>query len=282
MSEPKLTPRYGIIGWPVAHSRSPLIHNHWLAAQGDKAVYETVPIDPQLDFRAALEDMAQNGFAGANVTIPHKENAFAAMDTLSETAQRLGAVNTISFAKGRLSGHNTDGGGFVAGLDAVGTDWRQRPVALVGAGGAARAIVAALADEGARDIRLCNRNRARAESLVALAGTGGRVTIYDWAARQDMLAGAGLLVNTTSLGMKGQPALDINLDGLAASALVSDIVYTPLETPLLAAARQNGLRAVDGLGMLLHQAALAFEVWFGTRPEVTQALRQLVLADLEE
>ena len=211
-----------------------------------------------------------------------KKTLFAAMDTLSETAQRLGAVNTISFAKGRLSGHNTDGGGFIAGLDAVGTDWRQRPVALVGAGGAARAIVAALADEGARDIRLCNRNRARAESLVALAGTGGRVTIYDWAARQDMLADAGLLVNTTSLGMKGQPALDINLDGLAASALVSDIVYTPLETPLLAAARQNGLRAVDGLGMLLHQAALAFEVWFGTRPEVTQALRQLVLADLEE
>ena len=165
MSEPKLTPRYGIIGWPVAHSRSPLIHNHWLAEQGREAVYETVSIDPQLDFRAALEDMAQNGFAGANVTIPHKENAFAAMDSLSETARRLGAVNTISFAEGRLSGHNTDGGGFVAGLDAFGTDWRQQPVALVGAGGAARAIVAALADAGARDIRLCNRNRRAPKAL---------------------------------------------------------------------------------------------------------------------
>jgi len=274
--------RYGIIGWPVAHSRSPLIHNYWLQMRDTQAVYETVPIDPAVNFRAALEDMAHDGFAGANVTLPHKENAFAAMDDLSDTARRLGAVNTIDFAGGQLTGHNTDGGGFIAGLDAVGGDWRKASAAVLGAGGAARAILAALADAGVTDIRLSNRNRQRAESLAPLAGDAAQVTIYDWEARNEMLDGAGLLVNTTSLGMKDQPQLDIALSGLAASALVSDIVYTPLDTPLLAAARESGFKPVDGLGMLLHQAALASEIWFGERPPVTEELRQSVLADLGE
>lgn len=271
----------GVIGWPVAHSRSPLIHNHWMAQHKIDAVYDLCPIDPAVDFRLALEGLARQGYVGANVTIPHKENAFRAMDSLSPAAQKLGAVNTISFADGHMHGDNTDGAGFIASLDEAATepDWRHRPALILGAGGAARAIVAGLADAGVQDIRLTNRTKQKAEALADLAPDIIRVDA--WQARTKLAEGCGLLVNTTSLGMAGAAALDMPLHGLAAGALVSDIVYTPLETPLLAAAREAGLTAVDGLGMLMHQAALAFAIWFGVQPEINAGLRNLVLADLE-
>jgi shikimate dehydrogenase len=288
--------RLAIIGWPVSHSRSPLIHNYWLNAHGINARYETYGIEPhgiektdnpKDDFRAALIAMADEGFIGANVTVPHKEAAFAAMDEVSATAQALGAVNTICFQDGRLRGDNTDGDGFVAGLGtlAKNTDWQNRPALVLGAGGAARAIIVALGRAHVPEIRLVNRTRAKAENLKgALAAAQGDrpVRTADWEARDEMAQGCGLLVNTTSLGMVGQPPLDMPLNGLAAQALVCDIVYAPLQTPLLRAAASAGHYAVDGLGMLLHQAALSFEVWFGIKPAIDEGLRALVLADLEE
>lgn len=271
--------KLAIIGWPVNHSRSPLIHNHWLSAQGVAGEYEPYAIDPKDDFRAALAAMAANGFVGANVTIPHKQTAFAAMDVLSDSARALGAVNTISMKQGRFIGDNTDGEGFLASLDAAapGHDWRQRPVLVLGAGGAARAIIAALGRAGVPDIRLTNRTRDKAD---ALAGLADNLTIGDWQKREALAAACGLLVNTTSLGMQGQPPLDMALSGLARGALVSDIVYTPLQTLLLAAAEQQGFIAVDGLGMLMQQAALSFEIWTGIRPEVNDDLRDVLVADL--
>jgi shikimate dehydrogenase len=277
--------KLAIIGWPVGHSRSPLIHNYWLALRGEKPLYEAYPVDPSTDFRAALEGMAQAGFVGANVTVPHKEAAFAAMDVLSARAEKLGAVNTISFENGRLHGANTDGDGFVASLDeAAGAanceDWRRQPALVLGAGGAARAIIAALGAAGLADIRLVNRTRDKAEALCGLANN---LQIGDWVARTSLAEGCGLLVNTTSLGMVGQPSLDMPdtaLRALAPRALVCDIVYAPLETPLLAAARAAGHIGVDGLGMLLHQAALSFEIWHGARPQIDAALRDKLIADL--
>ena len=273
--------RLAIIGWPVSHSRSPLIHNYWLAAQGQSARYEAYPIDPQDDFRAALLDMAAAGFIGANVTVPHKEAAFAAMDEVSAAAQNLGAVNTISFQNGRLIGDNTDGDGFLAGLQTVtpNQDWQKTPALILGAGGAARAIIAALGHAGVPDIRLVNRTRAKAEVLSDLAA---HINIGDWQDRDGLAEGCGLLINTTSLGMAGQPPLNMAVQGLQKNALVSDIVYTPLHTPLLRAAQAGGFICVDGLGMLLNQAALSFEIWTGTRPDITPELRGLLLADLDE
>lgn len=276
--------RVGIIGWPVSHSRSPLIHNHWLAAHNIKAHYERCPIDPVADFRAALQGMAADGFIGANVTIPHKENAFAAMDYVDGAAQKLGAVNTISFRDGALHGSNTDGAGFVAGLKAAhadkgagGDDWTAHPALVLGAGGAARAIIVALHEAGVPQIRLVNRTKERAD---ALQGLSSRVSVGAWAARAELAADCHLLVNTTSLGMQGAAALDMPLHHLPQAALVSDIVYTPLKTDLLLKAQAAGLATVDGLGMLLHQAALAFEIWFGVRPAVSDVLRHLLLDDL--
>ena len=274
-----LMDRLGIIGWPVSHSRSPLIHNHWLNEMGLAGRYERCPIDPNADLKTALRDLAQGGFIGANVTVPHKENAFAAMDTLDAAAQSLGAVNTISFQDGQMHGSNTDGAGFIAGLDAVAPQhgWRNHPALVLGAGGAARAIIVALAAQGVPRIHLVNRTKQRAEALGTLAP---QLHIGDWAARAALAKGCYLLVNTTSLGMQGAPPLDMPLDYLPPQALVSDIVYTPLETDLLARARLAGLQTVDGLGMLLHQAALAFEIWLGQKPPVTAQLRQLLLDDL--
>lgn len=279
MSAPQ---KAGIIGWPVTHSRSPLIHNGWMSENGIDGVYERCPIDPQDDFRAALGDLAAAGFVGANVTIPHKETAFRAMDELSPAAQKLGAVNTISFQQGLFVGANTDGDGFVASLDeaAPDNDWREKPALVLGAGGAARAVVVALAAAGVRDIRVTNRTRSRAEDMVALAD--GRIGVAAWAARADAAEGCGLLVNTTSLGMSGAPPLDMPLDGLASKALVSDIVYAPLQTDLLHRAAAQGFRAVDGLGMLMHQAALSFDIWFGVRPQVGKDLRARLVADLTD
>lgn len=274
--------RLAIIGWPVAQSRSPLIHNHWLAGCGEAALYESVAIDPQDDFLAALQHMAASGFVGANVTAPHKEAAFAAMDVLSPAAQKLGAVNTISFKNGKMAGANTDGAGFISSLDeaAPTINWRARPALVLGAGGAARAIVAALGQAGVADIRLVNRTRAKAD---ALAGLAENVQIEDWHACLTMAEGCGLMVNTTSLGMLGKPALDLPetlFAALSPAALVCDIVYAPLETPLLRSARAAGLIGIDGLGMLLHQAALSFEIWRGTRPQIDAALRNKLIADL--
>ena len=280
--------KLAVIGWPVSHSRSPLIHNHWLAAHGAPALYEAYPIDPKDDFRAALEAMAAAGYLGANVTVPHKHAAFAAMDELSTTAQRLGAVNTISFKNGKLRGDNTDGDGFIASLDAAARsingkgsqNWRDHPALVLGAGGAARAIIAALGRTGMADIRLVNRSRDKAEAVKGLAAN---LHIDDWPVRAAMAAGCGLLVNTTSLGMVGQPPLGVPeaaLHALRPNALVCDIVYAPLETPLLHAAKAAGHIAVDGLGMLMHQAALSFEIWHGTRPAIEATLRDRLIADL--
>ena len=279
-----MSARYGVIGWPVAHSRSPLIHNYWLHQAGIDAVYEAVAVPPEADFRAKLEELRAQGFAGVNVTIPHKEAAFAAVDTHDAAAARLGAVNTIMLAGEKISGHNTDGRGFLDSLSAT-RDWASGPALVLGAGGAARAIVGALLDAGISDIRVSNRTRARAKAVAALADApenSGAVRVFDWGARAQAAEGATLLVNTTSLGMEGAPTLDMNLDTLAAKATIADIVYVPLETDLLARAKACGHTPVNGLGMLVHQAAHAFDLWFGRHPAFDSALRDRLMRDLGE
>jgi len=269
-----------VVGHPIAHSRSPLIHGHWLAEHGIDGSYERLDVAPA-EFAAFLRGLPDSGFAGGNVTIPHKEAAFALADDLTERARRIGAVNTLVLGEGgRLLGDNTDAPGFCAHLDqSLGPDWPDRGEAVIlGAGGAARAIVVGLAERGVARIRVANRTRARAEAVAALAP--GVAEALDWADLPEAMAGAGLLVNTTSLGMKGQPPLELDLAPLPAGAAVADIVYAPLETALLANARARGLAAVDGLGMLLHQAVPGFTAWFGTRPAVTPALRAAIVADL--
>ncbi len=283
-----MSARYGVIGWPVAHSRSPLIHNYWLQEAGIDAVYEAVAVPPEADFRAKLEELRDQGFAGVNVTIPHKEAAFAAVDTKDAAAARLGAVNTIALAGDTISGHNTDGRGFIDSLSTT-RDWASGPALVLGAGGAARAIVGALLDAGISDIRVSNRTRARAEAVAALADTpdnSGAVRVFDWDARAQAGENATLLVNTTSLGMQGALPLDMPLDTLATTqavkATVADIVYVPLQTDLLARAAQRGLTPVNGLGMLVHQAAHAFDLWFGQRPYFDSVLRDRLIRDLGE
>ncbi|MDO9426940.1 MAG: shikimate dehydrogenase [Methylobacterium sp.] len=271
-----------VVGYPIAHSRSPLIHGHWLAEHGIAGTYERIDVAPER-FPEFLRTLREKGFAGGNVTIPHKEAAFRLVDALTPRAEKIGAVNTVFFdADGRLWGDNTDAPGFIAHLDqSLGADWPERTggTALVlGAGGAARAIVVGLLDRGLARIRVANRTHARAEALVALDPR--RVAALDWADLPAALSGTGLLVNTTSLGMTGHGALDLDLTPLPATASVADIVYVPLETPLLAAARARGLAAVDGLGMLLHQAVPGFSKWFGVEPRVTPALRDRLVADL--
>lgn len=267
----------GIIGWPVEHSRSPRLHGFWLDRHGIDGAYVPLPIRPQ-DFAVGVRGLVACGFAGANVTAPHKLAAFEICDTVEASARRAGAVNTLVFRDGRITGRNTDGLGFVANLRAHGIDPAAGPALVLGAGGAARAVVAALQDEGIA-VTLANRTRARADALAHdLPGLG----IIDWASRSDALADHALLVNTTSLGMHNNPALEIDLDRAAAGSAVADIVYVPLETPLLAAARARGLRTAEGLGMLLHQAVSGFAAWFGVTPVVDDALRRFVAADLLE
>jgi shikimate dehydrogenase len=270
-----------VIGWPIAHSRSPLIHNYWIKFYGvDAAVYERLAVPPE-ELTATLRSLNDWGFIGANVTVPHKEAVFAALMRHDAVAARLKAVNTIVTTPQGLEGRNTDGYGFIANLFERAPGWRASdgPAVLVGAGGAARAIAAALESEGAPEIRIVNRTRARAVALASdLRLEAPR--IFDWEEAGRALEGASLLVNTTTLGMKGEKNLAIPLDPLPKSALVTDIVYTPLETGLLKAAAARGNPTVDGLGMLLHQAVPGFEAWFGTRPEVTPELRALVLADM--
>ena len=283
-----MSARYGVIGWPVAHSRSPLIHNYWLQEAGIGAVYEAVAVPPEADLRAKLEELRDQGFAGVNVTIPHKEAAFAAVDTKDAAAARLGAVNTIALASNTIRGHNTDGRGVIDSLSTT-RDWASGPALVLGAGGAARAIVGALLDVGISDIRVSNRTRARADAVAALADTAdnsGAVRVFDWDARAQAGENATLLVNTTSLGMHGAPSLDMPLDSLVATeavkATVADIVYVPLQTDLLARAAQRGLAPVNGLGMLVHQAAHAFDLWFGQRPEFDSVLYDRLICDLGE
>jgi shikimate dehydrogenase len=267
-----------VIGWPVEHSRSPLIHDYWIRQFGLKAAYrrEAVPPDRFADFVTRLAD---HGYVGANVTVPHKETALE-LSKPDALAQAVGAANTIWRDDGVLRSTNTDVEGFVASLDAGVPDWAKQleSAVVLGAGGAARAIVFGLIERGVRHIHVVNRSLDRAAAL--RARFGDRVVPSGWDHRNDLLAGAGLLVNTTTLGMAGQPSLEIDLARLAAAAVVADIVYAPLVTPLLAAGRARGLRTVDGLGMLLHQAAGAFARFFGQRPQITQGLRTLVEADL--
>ena len=268
----------GVMGWPVAHTRSPAIHNHWIAQYGLKGAYVQLPVQPQ-NLEAAIRGLPALGFAGCNITVPHKVNAMQLMDTLHPAARRVAAINTVVVqADGSLLGMNNDGYGYIQSLRDAQPDWRgdAGPALVMGAGGAARAIVVALLDEGVPEVRLCNRTQEKAQALKD--AFGDRVTVVPWADRNSAMAGVRLLVNTTTQGMHGQPALDVALDDLPAEALVSDAIYIPLETPLLAAARQRGHQTVNGLGMLLNQARPAFQAWFGVLPEITPALRAAVQA----
>jgi shikimate dehydrogenase len=272
--------RAGVMGWPVAHSRSPLLHGFWLREHGIEGEYRLMPVSPP-DLAESLRRLPQRGFAGCNLTIPHKEAALDLVDRVEEQAARIGAVNTVVvLPDGRLEGRNTDAFGFAANLMQVQPDWRADagPAVVLGAGGGARAVVATLLDRGTPEIHLVNRHRERATALAA--AFGAKIRVHAWKERNHVLAGAALLVNTTPLGQAGQPALDLDLLALPPGAVVNDIVYVPLETSLLTAARQRGNPVADGLGMLLHQARPAFAAWFGVMPEVTPALRQAVIADL--
>ncbi|RBP16377.1 shikimate dehydrogenase [Roseiarcus fermentans] len=278
MTQPSARVRAGVAGWPVAHSRSPLIHGFWLERLGIEGAYERFPVPPGA-FAAFAAEIGRNGLVGSNVTVPHKEAAFAACDRRTPTAEALGAVNTLWREDGRLWGDNTDVAGFLANMDEAAPGWADRRSALViGAGGAARAIVHALVSRGFERVVLVNRTRSRAEALSA--AFGAPVVVAGWDNLPELLPGADCLVNTSTLGMAGQPPLAIDLRTLPPDAVVSDIVYVPLRTSLIEAARARGLRTVEGLGMLLHQAAPAFERWFGRRPEVTPELRALVEADV--
>ena len=264
----------GVMGWPVHHSRSPRLHGYWLEKHGIDGVYLPLAVAPER-LEAALRGLPALGFAGCNLTLPHKERALAIVDETDDLARRIGAVNAVFVnPDGSLKGSNTDAYGFLENLPAI--DWRGKAAAVLGAGGAARAVLVALIDAGIGEIRLTNRTRVRAD---AMAGQiGGPIRVIDWAARATALADTALLVNTTSLGMTGQPPLALTLDDLPSSALVNDIVYAPLETDLLRQARARGNPAVDGLGMLLHQARPAFAAWFGQPVEVDRGLRDFVLS----
>jgi len=277
MTPPTKTRAACLIGWPAAHSRSPLIHHYWLRTLGIAGGYviEAVPPD---DFKDFLLRLSHRGFVGANVTIPHKEQALA-LSRPDARAQAVGAANTLWFEDGELRSTNTDVEGFINNLDACAPGWAKTEDALVlGAGGAAHAVVFGLIERGFARVHLVNRTSDRAR---ALAGQfGAKVLPATWDAVPGLLPRAGLLVNTTSLGMHGQPALEIDVGLLPQTAVVFDLVYVPLVTPLLAAAQARGLKTADGLGMLLHQAVRGFELWFGQRPHVTPDLRALVEADL--
>jgi shikimate dehydrogenase len=270
----------GVMGWPVSHSRSPALHNYWIRQYGLSGAYVLLPVQPEL-LPDAVRGLRALGFAGCNLTIPHKIAAMALVDRIDPLARRIGAINTIVVEKdGALSGYNTDAFGYTQSLLDAQPDWRADagPVTVLGAGGASRAVIVALAERGAREIRLCNRSLDKAQALATEFGSP--VKAIAWEQRQDALDGAALLVNTTSLGMTGQAPLALSLERLPQHALVSDIIYVPLETPLLAAARQRGNPTVNGLGMLLNQARPAFAQWFGVMPEITPELRRSIEATL--
>ena len=270
-------PLAGVIGSPVAHSKSPRLHNHWLRTYGLPGHY--IPMDVHHDdLKQTLELLPKLGFVGLNVTIPHKETILGLVDLVTDRAALIGAANTLIFRKdGKIHADNTDGFGFIANLKQGAPEWQADagPAAVIGAGGAARAIIASLIEVGVPEIRLSNRTRNRADAL--RTEFGSRLTVYDWNQAGNMIDGASLVVNTSSLGMAGGPEFRVPLDGLSPDATVTDIVYTPLRTPLLQQAEARGCVTVDGLGMLLHQAVPGFERWFGTRPEVTEDTRSVVL-----
>ncbi|AVT83178.1 shikimate dehydrogenase [Rhodopseudomonas palustris] len=266
-----------LIGWPAAHSRSPLIHHYWLRQLGIEGGYSIEAVPPE-GFAEFVLHLKTHGYVGANVTIPHKERALQLTEP-DERARAVGAANTLYYDGDLLRSTNTDIEGFIGNLDASAPGWDRSPHAVVlGAGGSSRAVVFGLLERGVQRIALANRSIERAEALRDLFGD--RVVPIAWSDIPAALPGAGLLVNTTSLGMKGQPPLQIDLSALPAEAVVADLVYVPLETDLLAAAQARGLRTADGLGMLLHQAVRGFDLWFGARPHVTAELRALVEADL--
>lgn len=273
----------GIMGWPVAHSRSPALHNFWLEQNGIDGVYVPLVVKPE-DLQRALRGLPALGFRGCNLTIPHKRNAMEIVDRIEPMARRVGAINTVIVAPdGTLEGRNTDVFGFRESLREAVPDWNAGagPAVVLGAGGAARAVVAALVEERATAVRLVNRTIEHAAALAKdLAVPQTDITVHPWSERNPALVRAGLLVNTTSLGMADEPPLTIDLSGLPQRAIVVDVVYVPLETPLLAAARRRGNTVVDGLGMLLHQGRPGFEAWFGTAVRVTRDLRAAVLTTL--
>jgi shikimate dehydrogenase len=266
-----------LIGWPAAHSRSPLIHHYWLRTLGIEGGYNIEAVPPE-GFAEFVLHLSTHGFVGANVTIPHKERALA-LSKPDARASAVGAANTLWYEGGELRSTNTDIEGFINNLDACAPGWDAAADALVlGAGGSSRAVVFGLIERGVKRVHLANRTVERARALADQFGAS--VHPVSWDAIGDLLPRAGLLVNTTSLGMHGQPPLEVDVSLLPSHAVVADLVYVPLETPLLAAARARGLKTADGLGMLLHQAVRGFELWFGQRPEVTPELRALVEADL--
>ena len=270
----------GIIGWPVAHSRSPRLHNYWLQKYGLNGAYVQLPVAPGM-LGIAIPGLKALGFRGCNITLPHKVDALQLVDEVDALAKRMGAMNTIVVQPdGSLKGFNNDGYGYIQSLLDAKADWRADvgPITVLGAGGAARAVVHSLADRGAKEIRLLNRTDATAEALAT--EFGAPVKALPWADRHAALADVALLVNTTSQGMHGMPALELDLTALPKHALVSDVIYVPLETPLLAAARLRGNPTVNGLGMLLNQARPAFHAWFGVMPEVTPELRLAIEATL--
>lgn len=286
MSKQQAKIKAGVVGWPVDHSLSPWVHGFWLQQFGIDGEYIRIPASPD-NFENELRARIKDGFAGFNITVPHKERALAFADHVDANAKRIGAVNTLVISDdGSVYGSNTDGFGFMENLKSGADGWRSDcPAVVLGAGGAARAVVVALLDAGVPEIRVLNRTRARAETLCAEID-GERMRVYDWEDLQDprreaIYQDAGLLVNTTSLGMRGQPPLGISLDGLPDTAVVTDLVYVPLETELLAQARKAGHRVVDGLGMLLHQARPGFAAWFGVDVNVSDALREHVLRAME-
>lgn len=272
-----------ICGWPVEHSRSPIIHKYWLKHHHLKGDYLKEAVAPE-NLKTFLRSLEDHGFVGGNITLPHKEQACEIVDVLDPVARDLGAVNTVWLEDGKLYGKNTDTYGFLANLDQFAKGWDQPlpdtpAVIVLGAGGASRAIIHGVQSRGLTDIRLVNRTLSRAEEVAENFAPG--VTAHEWQALPKLMSDCCLLINTTSLGMVGKPPLEIDLRLLPTNCLVHDIIYVPLQTQLLQQAKCRGLEIVDGLGMLLHQAVPGFEKWFGTRPDVTQALRQKVINDME-
>lgn len=281
MTNTKQSRAAGLIGWPVSQSRSPMLHSYWLKKYDIPGTYLPFPVAPG-SLPDALKGLRALGLAGCNVTIPHKEDAARLVDRLDPLGQRMGAINLVVVEPdGSLSGANKDGFGFIACLRDGDAGWRgdAGPATVLGAGGGARSVVVSLLDEGAPEVRIANRTRKRADELAAFVGDA-RVRVLDWDARHEALGGTALVVNTTNQGMIGQPALDLNLAALPPHALVCDIIYNPLVTPLLAAAQARGNPTVNGLGMLLNQARPAFEAWWGVMPEITAELRKSIEATI--
>ncbi len=269
-----------VIGWPVEHSRSPLLHGYWLKKYGIDGTYSKRAVAPEA-VAGFLQSLRANGYVGCNVTVPHKAAAFSAADEREDSAKAVSAANTLWLSDGKLVAANTDTYGYMTNLieQAPGWDRRDAPVSILGAGGAARAIVFGFLDAGVSEIRVFNRTRARAETLAQQFGSC--VKVLDWSEREAGSRDSAVLVNTTTIGMNGAGTLDLDLAGFDPECVVSDIVYVPLETELLRKAKSQGLRTVDGLGMLLHQGVPGFEKWFGVRPEVTDELRNLIVGDIE-